>query len=300
MPYVVLLLSMLLWASTFIAVKYIFLSFDPVFVLFARMAIAMLCLLPLLGVLRVSLRVRREDWRSLLLLGLCQPCLYFLFESAALKLTSASQASVLAALIPVLATLSAWLWLREPQRAGSWAGVVISTMGALALTLASPASANAPNPLLGNFLELLAVLCGVGYMLLLKRLAARYAPLTIIFIQTMIGLLWFGFGLLTPWGTWPTAWPFWPCVWLVYLGAVVTLGAFALYTWAISRVPVAHAAVFTNLIPLFSMALAFMLLDERLTRLQWLACLAILLGVWLGQRSGGKPVPQGDLQQVQG
>ncbi len=46
LAYVALTVAMLLWASSYIALKYVFAIFDPYVVLAARMAICTLCLAP--------------------------------------------------------------------------------------------------------------------------------------------------------------------------------------------------------------------------------------------------------------
>ncbi|WP_435301706.1 EamA family transporter [Aeromonas salmonicida] len=65
---------------------------------------------------------------------------------------------------------------------------------------------------------------------------------------------------------------------IVFLGAFVTLGAYLLYNWSVTL-----AAAYVNLIPVFTLLLAYLLLGETLTTLQWLACGAVLLGIAVGQ-----------------
>ncbi|MBV8680394.1 MAG: DMT family transporter [Aquitalea sp.] len=282
-PTFALTASMLLWASAFIALKIVFAVFNPLAVLFARMLIASTCLLPMLWQRGERWRYQRGDWRWMLAMGLAEPCLYFLFEAQALVNTTASQASVITATLPLLTSVGAMLFLQERMTARSWSGLVVSFIGVLWLTLGGQASAQAPNPVLGNVLEFCAMLCATGYVLIAKRLSRRYSALAITGMQTVLGSFWFGAALLSPWGQWPRQFPLLPSVLVLYLGACVTLGAYGLYTWGVSKMPVARAAVFINLIPLFTVALAWLLLGETLAGSQWLACLLVLGGVLLGQ-----------------
>ena len=284
LPYLALTLAMLLWASSFIALKYVFAVFDPIFVLFARMVIATLCVLPLLLRSNSRWRYQAGDWRWLLGLGLAEPCLYFLFEAQALMHTSASQAAVITATLPILVTAGAMLFLAERHGRQIWAGMLVSFAGVVWLTLGASASASAPNPLLGNALEFLAMICGAGYMLIAKKLSVRYSALLLTGVQALMGSLWFGVAMLTPWGIWPDSLPLWPSLWVVYLGACITLGGYGLYTWAVSKVDVARAASFINLIPVFSVALAWLILGEVLNLSQWLACALVFGGVVISQK----------------
>ncbi|OHX15009.1 hypothetical protein BI347_11620 [Chromobacterium sphagni] len=275
---------MLLWASSFIVLKYVFVFYHPLAVLFARMVIASLCLLPLLMGGRVRWRYQAGDWRWLLAMGLAEPCLYFLFEANALTYTSASQAGVITATLPMLMAIGASLFLREKQGRQVWLGIVLSFAGVIWLSAGSRAGPGASDPVLGNALEFCAMICASGYVLIAKRLSPRYSPLAITGIQTLIGCAWFGLLLLTPWGRWPDNYHWLPSLWVLYLGAAITLGAYGLYTWAVSRIPVARAGAFINLIPVFTVLLAWLLLDERFLPWQGLAGMLVFAGVWLSQR----------------
>ena len=87
-PVLSLLTAMLLWASSFIALKLAFQVYHPMVVIFARMAIAALCFLLLFRwIWRFDYRA--GDYQYLLAMAVAEPCLYFLFEAAALQNTSA-------------------------------------------------------------------------------------------------------------------------------------------------------------------------------------------------------------------
>ncbi len=284
MPYLALTLAMFLWSSAFIVLKYVFQFYHPLAVLFARMAVATLCLLPLAMGGRISWHYRKGDWRWLLAMGLAEPCLYFLFEANALTLTSASQAGVITATLPMLMAIGASVFLHECQPRQVWLGIALSFAGVIWLSMDSRAGPGAPNPSLGNALEFCAMVCACGYVLIAKRMSARYSPLAITGIQTLTGCVWFGLAMLTPWGAWPDTLYLIPSLWVLYLGAVITLGAYGLYTWAVSRIPVAKAGAFNNLIPVFTVLLAWLLLDERFEAWQAAAGALVFAGVWLSQR----------------
>ena len=55
----------------------------------------------------------------MLFMALCEPCFYFVFEGQALRFTSAAQAGMVAAILPVLVAVLAWFFLGDPtQRFG--------------------------------------------------------------------------------------------------------------------------------------------------------------------------------------
>jgi len=276
---------MLLWSSSFIVLKYVFTWFDPLQVLFARMVIATSCILVILLVRREARwQYQRGDWKWMLAMALAEPCLYFLCEARALTLTTASQAAVITATLPLLASIGAWLFLKERLRMQGWVGIAVSFAGIVALTLTGHADARAPDPVLGNTLEFVAMICATGYVLIAKRLSTRYSTLAITAMQTVTGGVWFGIWVALSPAPLPAHLPLLPSLAVLYLGMFITLGAYGLYTWSVSHVPVAMAAAFINLIPVFTVVMAWGALGEQLSREQAVACALVFAGVAISQR----------------
>lgn len=80
-------------------------AYEPSFILFARMTLAALCFLCGWNALRFPSNGR--DWARLLLMTACEPCLYLLCEGHALVYTTASQAGVITAMLPILVAVAA-------------------------------------------------------------------------------------------------------------------------------------------------------------------------------------------------
>ena len=71
---------------------------------------------------------------------------------------------------------------------------------------------------------------------------------------------------------------------IIYLGAVITLGAYGLYNYGVKHIPASQASAFVNLIPVFSVIFGWMLLDESFTRGQCIVAGIVMVGVYLSQR----------------
>lgn len=281
-----LLLAMLLWASSFVALKIAFTGYHPMQVIFGRMLIASLCFLPFIpGFFRIKWHFK--DLRYLLLMAIFEPCLYFIFEAKALQNTSASQAGMITAILPLLVAVTAWALLKERIHRLTLIGFFIAISGAIFLSLAAKSTQESPAPLLGNLFELAAMVCATGYTICLKHLSGRYSPLFMTAVQAFIGSIFFAFFLLPKDVGLPLLWPTVPGLAIIYLGTFITFGAYGLYNYGVSRLPASQAAAFVNLIPVFSVMLGFILLEERLTLWQWLAAIMVFLGVFLS-RYGGK------------
>lgn len=291
--YVCLLIAMVLWASTFIALKLAFRAYDPMVVIFGRMFIASLCAVFVPFVFKSVRHLRASDIKYIGLMALCEPCLYFIFEAKALVYTSASQAGTITTMMPLMTALGAWLFLKERLSTRTLIGFAVAAAGAIWLSLASAPTAHGPNPLLGNFLEFLAMACAAGYGLFLKKLTNRYSPLFLAFMQTFAGAVFYFPLLFLPGTQLPTYIDPVSLSAVVYLGVIVTVGAYGLYNVGVSRIPASQAASFVNLIPVITLIMSAVVLGERFTRVQYMAAFLVLAGVILTQDHSTipKPVP---------
>jgi drug/metabolite transporter (DMT)-like permease len=277
-----LLAATLLWASSFVALKIAFQHFDPMVVIFGRMVVGSLCFVFIPGAFR-HLEFRRGDWRLLAFMTLCEPCLYFIFEAKALENTSASQAGMVSAILPLLVAVAARVVLKERLTRRTLAGFFIAILGVCWLSLAAEAGVGAPRPLLGNFFEFLAMVCATGYIITLKRLTARFSPFFLTFVQAFVGSGFFFLLLFLPGTEIPTRFSPAGVGAVLYLGAFITLGAYGLYNFGVSRIPVSQATAFINLIPVFAVVFGWLILGETFTGTQYLAALIVFAGVYLSQ-----------------
>ncbi len=283
-PTLAILGAVLLWGSSFPAMKAALQYLDPWTVMWMRLTFGSIALLPALNKL-MPRKATRADWKLLAPLALLQPCLYFLLESYALKYTTSAQAGIIAATLPIMVAVGARFFLAETTTLRAYAGLLVSVLGVVWLTLAGSPSVNAPHPVLGNILEFGAMACASGYMLLVKRLSDRFGPWTLTALQTMVGAVFFLPGLWRLMADVPIGFTAALPV-VIYLGTFVTLGAFGLYNIGISRIPASRASAFINLVPVVAVFFAWAFLDETLSPVQGLAAMCIFLGVWITQRNG--------------
>lgn len=280
LPMLALTLAMLLWSSAFIALKYLLDFFHPTQIVFIRMLIASGCFL-FFGRQLLNFRYQTGDWRWLLIMGIAEPCLYFLFETTALQYTTAGQAGVITATLPLLVSVAAFLILKERIGKPQIMGFIIAILGCAALSMAGQNDEQASNPLLGNTLEFMAMVCGTIYSISIRKLSSRYSALVLTAFQAFVGI--FFFGPLALQHALPANISVLQISSLVYLGTIVTIGAYWLYNWAISQVEVSLVSAYINLIPVFTLLLAFLLLNERLNFWQCVACSVVFAGVVISQ-----------------
>ncbi len=276
-----LVLAMVVWGSSFTFLKIAIAVMHPMQVIFLRLLVGSIALLPFVFWLLKGVRYQAGDWKWLLAMALFEPCLYFVFEGMAMKYTSATQAGLVTSVLPLMIAAGAWFFLREKIAGRQWLGFSLAVGGVLWISLHSTVTTNAPNPPLGNFLEFLAILSATGYTLLAKHLSHRYHPFFLTAMQTLLGTLFFlPLAALQPI---PTSFDTQAIQAIIYMGLVVSLGAYGLYNLALSKLSATVVSTYINLIPIFSLLFAMLFLNESLNLQQWLACGVIFIGVAISQ-----------------
>jgi drug/metabolite transporter (DMT)-like permease len=284
-PTAAILAASVLWGSSFAAMKMTIGIFGPWAVMLARMVVAFTVVLFFLRRLW-PLPYRSGDWKFIVPFLLFQPCLYFTLEANALRFTSSSQAGLISASVPLMVALGAHLTLGEKVTRGTTIGLFVSLGGVVWLTLAGEVTEAASNPMLGNTLELGAMMTAVGYVLLVKHLSERYNPWALTAMQIIAGTLFFmPIGLVQLIERLPDITLLQALV-LVYLGVGVTLGAFGLYNLGIKYIPANRASAYVNLIPVVAVLFGWVLLGETLNGAQIAAAFCVLAGVWMSQWGG--------------
>jgi drug/metabolite transporter (DMT)-like permease len=142
---------------------------------------------------------------------------------------------------------------------------------------------NAPNPVLGNFLEFIAMICATGYMVSLRHLTIRYSPFFLTAMQAFIGCIFYFPFLFLPTTELPGSFDMPSALAICYLGAVITLGAYGLYNYGLKYISASQSAAYVNLIPVISVFLGWLILDEIFMPNQIIAAVVVMAGVWLTQ-----------------
>jgi drug/metabolite transporter (DMT)-like permease len=287
LPVLCLAGAVLFWGTSFVATKTAQRDFPPMTVMWLRMIVASAVFLPFWR--RVPRPVRHAgDGRFLVVAVLCIPCLYYLFEGYAVRYTTSSQAGVVSAIMPLMVAVGAWAFLRERVGWQSGMALAASLAGVAILSSAGVAQRSAPDPVLGNLLELAAMVAATGSTLTVKHLSERYDPWFLTGLQVAVGVAFFAPFAFMAGGDWRSASP---AAWFSvgYLGLFASLAAFGLYNTALKRMPATRAALAINLIPAVAMLAGWALLGESLTPLQLAACALIVGAVVFAELSGRVP-----------
>ncbi len=283
LPYGALITAVFLWGGSFSAMRVAVSAINPWAVMWIRMITATLIILPFSKKV-IPDNFQKSDIKFLIPMVLFQPCLYFLFESYALKFTTSSQAGVISASVPILVTFFAFFFLSEKSDWKKILGLLLSIGGVILLTLEQDSDTTAINPLLGNSLEITAMIFAAANMIIVKKMSERYNTWTLTTLQLIAGSLFFSPGLYFIANSELSLWNYKLILIFLFLGAFVTLFAFGLYNWGISRISASKASTFINLVPVIAVITGWTLLNESLNTTQLIASGVVITGVIISQR----------------
>jgi len=275
-------LAMVTVGSTVVASKVIAGGLPPFTATALRFALA----LPVFMVLMWFTRARwpRPDRHDTVLL-LCQAAAgsvgYTVLLILGMRWAPAADAGVVTGTLPAMAALVAVLALRERPGRYLVAGIVLASLGVLAITLRASAEAGqggerTPAALLGNLLVLGAVALEALFILLNKRLHAPLPPLVQSTAMVALGLLLSVIPALLE-RAWLQPVPVAAWAGVAYYALVPTVGGFLLWYAGAARLSGAEAALFTALMPVSALVLAAWWLGEAVGGAQ-IAGAACVLG----------------------
>lgn len=287
-PYLSLVFSMIFWSFSFVWFKIANRVYEPITIVFIRLAVAAIFLSTFLWLTKGFTKIRSGDKKYFLMLAVFEPFLYFLGESFGLTFVSSTVGSVIISTIPVFAVIFAWIFYRERLGLINYAGVILSFIGVLIFITNS--SGSIAMSLKGLGLMLIAVSAAVGYNMMLHRLATKYNPIYIVNVQNVIGVVLFLplfliFDLHKLNDTGIVAGSFTA---IILLAVFASSGAFVLFAYSVRHLGISRANIFSNLIPVFTAVIAFFMVGDKITLRNIIGMAVVIAGLFLSQ--AGKKV----------
>jgi drug/metabolite transporter (DMT)-like permease len=293
-PLPLLLALAAIWGSSFLFIKVAVRELSPGEVVFGRVLIGAIALLPAIpflggGWARTWASFRRFAW-PLLLLGIFNAALPFWLLAWSEKKLDSGLAAVLQASMPLFTAVFAYAWTHSERVTGArLAGVFVGFVGVLLLVGVQPR---------GDLLSALAVLLTA----LLYAASTVYAGMRLrespAFV-TSLGSLVFATLATLPLGIAdvPSEAPGWKAIGsVVALGAVGLSVAYLLYFTIIAGAGAPYAALVTYLVPALALFYGAVFLDEPVTASAVGGLALILAGVALG--TGTLRLPRLDSRRV--
>ncbi len=271
--------SVFAWSTAWVCIRVAIAAYSPAQLALGRYLIASAILLPLFLARRP--RFQKSDWPRIVGAGLFGFTLYNLCLNAGEATITAGAAALIGSTIPILSTLSAQVFLKEPVRPLFWAGSAVA-LGGVALIAWGEEGGLGFAP--GALLVLGAAGCAAVYNTLQKPLLRRYAALDVtsaaIFCGTLL-LVPLGGGLVEA----ARAASLKATLNLVLLGAFPGALGYVLWMWCLAQMPVARLMNFLYLVAPLSVLLGWIFLGELPSPLALVGGAIALAGVVYSMRS---------------
>ena len=282
-------IAMVFWGLSFIWSTQVFEYLNPTTTIFFRLIISSVFLGTILLVSKSqSLRdtkfgEHKKNLKLFALAALFEPFLYFIFESYGLLNAAPVVSSAIIATIPLFTPIATFFFLKEKLTPWNIAGFIISFFGVIFMLLNKNLELTVS--VKGVIFLFSAVIVAVAYSISLRKLTLLYKPLTITFVQNVIGMIYFI-----------------PMVFIMekstpsnimeishYIVPLLSLGVFAssisytLWAFAFSKLGAAKANIYSNLIPVFTAIFSCIIIGESLNIQKILGILLVIGGLILSQ-----------------
>ena len=277
-----------LWGGSFLFMRYAVPDFGVVPLIWLRVALASVCLLPLL-LMKRQLGALRRQAGALTVMGLFNSGLPFLLIAWATLSITAGLASIMNAMTPVFTALIGALWLGDRLDGRRGLGLLLGLAG-VALLAADKADFRPGGSGWAIVAMLLATAC-YGFAANHTRRYLQGVPALVNATGTQLVS---ALVLLPPalW-SWPERMPgLGPWLAALVLGVACSALAYLLFFRLIARVGASRAVTVTFLVPVFGMLWGALFLGEPVTASMLAGGAVVLLGTGLATGViGGRPGP---------
>lgn len=280
-----LILIMLAWGANIPAIKGLTGVIDVMWVSALRMLVASFVLTACLWFRDGQLpKLRRSQWGYLMATAFLMIYLNQVFFSNGMALTTATNASLVMALIPPLSVVAGALLIREVVH---WRAVLGITLGFAGVTLVVVMAPEARLGIsgIGEVLLVLGLLAFVGGGLLIQKIARDLDALVVGWATYIIGSVMVLTHALIGGGWAQTRVAFespWVSWYLLYSGVLGTALANVAWYYAIGRIGQSQASPYLYWLPIFGVLSSTMLLNEPLGWWHLAGLLLVIAGTRLG------------------
>lgn len=277
----------LIWGGTFVAGKHVVSVISPLMGSFGRYLVACVALLLAAFVLEGGLpRLTRQQWVSTFILGLLGVFAYNLFFMGALERLPASRAALIIALNPVITISISAVVLGDRLSPRRWLGVAIALTGVwIVISHGDVMSIASAGVGFGELFMLAAVTSWALYTVIGRKVLTGLTPLAATNYAALWGTLLLAIVAAPHFSGIHAAVFDWRMVGsLLYLGICGTALAFVWYYMSIKQLGTAVTSIFTNLVPVFGVAISVLVLGEHLLSSMLIGGAVAICGVMMVSR----------------
>ena len=285
--YILMVFCTVFWAGAFIAGKYT-VPYIPTFTLtFLRFFFATIILYFVMKRMKAPFKLEKSHAPIFLFTGTVGMFGYHVLFFSAIKYTTAINSSIISATSPIITVLLAFIFLKNKLTIKQSAGVVISFIGVvLTITGASIDVITSFSINIGDILMLAAVFSWASYGIFSKMKGEGIPSIILTYYSFLVCTI-----ILIPFMIYERPWtfllyiPIKVYIAVLYMSVFPSVIGYLVQQMAIKQIGPSKATNFVNLVPVFSIILAVIILGETLEPIKLLTAGMIIAGVLICQRN---------------
>jgi len=280
--YAAAILTMLFWGYSFVWYKIAYLFYKPITVVFFRVIISSLLLFIFIKITGRGEKIVKKDYLKLMLLAFCEPFCYFLGEGFGMSYVSSTTGAIIIATIPLFSPLLAHRFLKEKISLPLILGLITSFIGVFLIV---KGDYEGKDSILGIALMFFAVFSAVCYGVLLKKMAHKYSPFTIVKYQSIFSMIYF-LPLFLIWDLkhfLAVDHQLKGVLVIIQMAFFASTLAFLLITYVVKNLGLSRTNIFVNLIPVFTAVISFFILKERFPPIKLVGMAIVISGLLISE-----------------
>ena len=280
MPVTAVAVTLVFWASAFVAIRHLGQDFSPGALSLGRLLVGTLCL----GAVALSRGFPRptgREWVSIVAIGVLWFGVYNVALNEGEHRVDAGTAAMLIQISPVLIAFLAAAFLDERFTLYLGVGLALAFSGVGLISLAT--SEGGGGDVVGVLLCLVSAVVYSISLILQKPLVARLSAIHVTWLACTVGAvvcLPFLGQLLDEAGDAPAS----SILWVAYLGVFPTAIAFTTYAYALRHMSASSLGVTTYLVPPITILMGLVFLDEAPPAMAYVGGALALVGVAVARR----------------
>ncbi|MCD1295801.1 EamA/RhaT family transporter [Methanocella sp. CWC-04] len=274
------------WGASFIANAIALKSINSIELASIRFFIAA----PVLAIVSYFLKgkeifkIDKKDYMTFILLAITGVTVQYILQVSAQNYTTATNCSLLINSSVFFIMILSTMLLDEKMTLRKLSGAIIGFLGVALLVSKGEMAFDLGGHLLGDILIIICAAMWAVYSISGKKISSKYHPLTILnytFILGTIGLVPFYF--MTPHMNIMEI-PMDAIAAILFLALFCSIVAYIVYNTALEKIGASRVALYIYLVPLSTIIMAMIVLNETMTVLSGIGGLLVLTGMYIAEK----------------
>ncbi|WP_160678125.1 DMT family transporter [Clostridium sp. C8-1-8] len=286
LPYIAVSISSVIFGLSFLFSKMALTVATPFMLVSFRFLLAFLVMTILIIFKIIKVNYKNKPLGGLIVLGLAEPVIYFIFETYGVKNASSSVAGLMLALIPIAVTLLGAYFLNEVPSIKRILFIVLSVSGVALIGIMS--STGGQGTSIGGIILLLGAVTSAGfYSIISRKVSKYYTPVEITYFMMFFAALCFTImnivDVLINGNIYNYFEPLKSRTFVIsilYLGIISSIIAYFLTNFTLSKIQASKTSVFSNISTIVSIVAGVLILNESFHIYHFVGSILILTGVW--------------------